>query len=139
MKLFSFSKDGGPKSNVLGLWFIEAKSLFSAALLRFSDKSRDEFHSHAFDSLSWVLSGSLTEQHLDGRMQRHHPSIKPVVTAKSTFHRVAADDVTWVFTLRGPWDKTWFERTPEGRLNILGWGRRLLASKCTSLGWNGLK
>lgn len=136
MKLFSVSKDGGPKSKVLAFWLTEIKPLFSVALMRFTAESRDEFHSHAFDSVSWVLKGKLTEEHLDGRVERHEPSITPVVTAKSTFHRVKADTVTWVLTFRGPWAKTWFERTPEGKLVTLGYGRKIINWTWTSLGWN---
>jgi hypothetical protein len=128
MKLFSISKDGGPKSHVWALWLAEIKPLFSAALLRFTDKSRDEYHSHAFDSVSWVLSGALTEEHLDGRVQRHEASLAPVVTAKSTFHRVMADGVTWVFTLRGPWAKTWQEYSAAwDEFTTLGHGRKVIS------------
>ncbi len=135
MKLFSVSKDGGPKSNVWAFWLAEIKPLFSAALLRFTDKSRDEYHSHAFDSVSWVLSGALTEEHMDGRVERHFPSWRPVVTAKSTFHRVAADGVTWVLTLRGPWARTWLEYNSDYcKLTTLGHGRKVLSRVSYYLG-----
>jgi len=82
MKLFSISKDGGPKSNVWALWLAEIKP--------------------------------------------HEASWHPVVTAKSTFHRVAADGVTWVFTLRGPWAKTWQEyNAPNKLLTTLTHGKKL--------------
>lgn len=135
MKLFSVSKDGGPKSQVYAFWLAEIKSLFSAALMRFTKHSRDEYHSHAFDSLSWVLRGALTEQHLDGRHQRHEASIKPVVTAKSTMHKVTADDTTRVFTLRGPWAKTWQEYNEyTNTLTTLSSGRKVVDEESRILG-----
>ena len=51
-------KDGGPESTVTGYWLIEYKPLFSIVLLKFEGKSRDAFHTHAFNSLSWLISGN---------------------------------------------------------------------------------
>lgn len=124
MRFLSVSKDGGPRSNTTAYWLAEIKSLFSVALLRFTEKDREEYHSHAFDSISWVLRGSLTENHLDGRVQRHHAGLTPVVTSKSTFHRVEADSTSWVLTFRGPWVRFWNEMTPDGKLVTLTHGRK---------------
>lgn len=115
MKLFYKGKDGGPQSPVTGFWLVEIKSLFSAALLRFGDGSRDEFHSHAFDSISWVLKGMLVEQHLNCGLEHHQPSFKPVITRRGTFHRVLSRGTTWVITFRGPWTKNWKEFHPVKR------------------------
>ena len=65
MKLFSYGKDGGEESTVWGYWLCEFKSLFSVALLCFEDGSREAYHDHAFNSISWVLSGKLTESIVD--------------------------------------------------------------------------
>lgn len=127
MRFFHVGKDGGPKSTVTGYWLIEIKKLFSVALLRFDDGSRDEYHSHAFDCLSWVLKGRLKEQHLDGPLEVHLPSWIPVVTLRTTFHRVVSDGTTWVFTIRGPWAKIWHEYNPNThRHTTLMNGRKLV-------------
>lgn len=118
MKLFHVAKDGGPKSNVTGFWLIEAKRLLSIALLRFADGSREEYHSHAFNSLSWVISGHLHEQHLSGKTEPHRPSLSPVTTRRSTFHRVFSLGNTWVLTIRGPWAKDWQEYSPKDQTFI---------------------
>ncbi len=112
MRLFYIGKDGGPNSTVTGYWLIELKKLFSIALLKFDNGSRDEYHSHAFDCISWVLDGCLKEQHLEGPQQVHRPSFLPVLTLRTTFHRVVSEGTTWVFTIRGPWAKTWDEYNP---------------------------
>lgn len=109
MKFFYKGKDGGPDSNVTGYWLVEIKGLFSIALLKFDHGSRQAYHSHAFNCISWVLSGLLREQHRDGRTQYHYADGIPIVTKKETFHRVFSIDTTWVFTVRGPWDKQWNE------------------------------
>ena len=128
MKIFRIAKDGGPESTVLGYWLLEVKSLISIALLRFADGSRDAYHSHAFDSLNWVLRGEVEEQHIDGRVIRHKPGLLPVITRRSTFHKVVSRGTTWVFSLRGPWARNWEEYDPSNKqYSTLTHGRRRVA------------
>lgn len=112
MKLFSKGFDGGPDSTVTGYWLTEIKRLFSVVLLKFSHGSRDEYHSHAFNSINWVLKGRVIEYTRDGDVIMHGPSLWPIITKRSTFHRVVSEGTTWVFSLRGPWKKTWLEYSP---------------------------
>lgn len=112
MKILHYGKDGGPESTVHGFWLIEIKWLFSIALLRFSNGSRDSYHSHAFNSISWLLKGRLHEHCFLGWGKIYKPSIKPIITRRSTFHKVVSEGVSWVFTIRGPWSKTWREFNP---------------------------
>jgi hypothetical protein len=120
MKLLTKSKDGGPESTVTGYFLIEWKALFSIVLLRFDRGSRDAYHSHAFNCVSWVLSGALGERHYEGDTEFHWPSFKPIVTRRSTYHKVVGlFDTTWVLSVRGPWAKTWRESTPaEGECTL---------------------
>ena len=127
MKLFYFGKDGGPDSTVWGFWPIEAKGLFSVALLCFENGSREAFHSHAFNSVSWVLTGGLTEMVLEGPELTYKPSFKPVWTPRSRFHKVASEGRSWVLTFRGPWKDTWQEYLPKLRKYVrLSSGRRII-------------
>lgn len=125
MKFLSSGKDGGPRSTVTGYWLIELKRLLSVVLLRFGDGSRDEYHSHAFHSLSWVLRGRMVEHHLDGTIVHHSASWWPVVTRRETFHRVVSEGTTWVLSFRGPWARTWREFDPKSESFVtLADGRR---------------
>lgn len=126
MKLFKYGKDGGPESTVWGFWLCEFKSLFSIAILCFEDGSREAYHTHAFNSISWVLKGSLVEKFLGVYWPRlHRPSIKPVITKRWHFHRVTSVGRTYVLTFRGPWSKTWKEYLPqENKFIILAEGRK---------------
>lgn len=130
MKFFTKRTDGGPDSNVMGYWLIEWKSLFSIALLRFSKGSREAFHSHAFNSISWVLKGVLFEQRVlnEGLKGSYFiPSLRPVITTRDNLHKVfGVADATWVLTFRGPWSKTWKERFPDGKEITLTDGRKVL-------------
>lgn len=122
MKLFSISKDGGPKSRVWGYFLIEAKKLLSVALLHFKDGGRETYHSHAFNSISWLLHGELREEMLDGRVIVYKPSIKPIKTYRQTFHRVYSKKNSWVLTFRGPWTNTWHE-FEDDKMTTLTHGR----------------
>jgi hypothetical protein len=110
MKFLSISKDGGEESNVWAYWLIEIKPLFSIALLRFENGTREAYHSHAFNCISWLLSGGLGEEFALGYpVRQYQPSIKPIITKRETFHKVYSRGRSWVLTFRGPWKDTWLE------------------------------
>lgn len=128
MKLFKWCKDGGPESNVSGLFFLEWKGGFSVALLRFAGGSRDAYHSHAFNALSWVLTGRLIEY---GPMQAaqlatYTPSLLPVFTPRSRLHEVHSVGTSWVLTFRGPWEDVWQEIRPNEGVVVLTHGREII-------------
>ena len=112
MKLLSFAKDGGKESHVTGFWFVEMKNLFSFVLLKFSKGTREAFHSHAFNALTWFLKGKVTEYHIDGRKIDWQPSLLPKYTPRSCFHKVYAHEDTYAFSIRGPWALVWKEFLP---------------------------
>lgn len=135
MKLFKVSKDGGPDSNVTGFFLIEIKSLFSIVLLRFTNGSRDVFHSHAFNSLSWILRGRLSESRLVD-IRKHptgfaqtvfRPSIFPIWTSRTNIHKVSSVGTTYVISFRGPWEYFWQEVDFKTRIvTTLKHGRRIV-------------
>jgi hypothetical protein len=135
MRLFHWGKDGGYESTVWGFWLCEFKSLFSIVLLCFENGTREAYHNHAFGSISWVLTGKLSEHMLTSRwegapcgpMLHHTPSARPIITRCSTFHQVRSTGRTWVLSFRGPWKKTWREYLPhENRFVTLTHGRRVV-------------
>lgn len=124
MRLLEVSKDGGPESTVWAYWLVEIKWLFSIVLLRFENGSRDAYHDHAFNSVSWVLSGRLHEEEKGARENApvddwkwytdvHVASPFPVITRRNTFHKVTSIGRSWVLSFRGPWAKTWHEYDPK--------------------------
>lgn len=131
MKLFYKGKDGGSDSKVTGYWLIESKRFISIALLRFDKGSREAFHTHAFNAISWVLRGELNEVIKGDSLGRisYKPSLIPIRTPRECFHRVfGMADVTWAFTIRGPWSKTWKEYIPADDAEItLTNGRKVVA------------
>jgi hypothetical protein len=118
MKFFSKGKDGGDESTVTGYWLIEIKNLFSIVLLKFEGDSRDAFHEHAFNSISWLLKGRLQEEFQDKTYKFYMPSFKPIITKKTTCHKVDSGGTSWVLSFRGPWNKTWKEYLPQGERTL---------------------
>lgn len=127
VKILHYGKDGGPESKVWGFWLLGVKRLFSIALLRFEDGSREAYHSHAFNCVSVVLRGTLIEHHLRRLLPEIHTAGAVIVTRRDTFHKVVSVGRTWVLTLRGPWSDTW-EESVNGRRFTLTHGRRELAA-----------
>lgn len=136
MRWFFKGKDGGPESNVTGYWLVEAKNGLSIVLLRFDEGSREAYHDHAFNALSWVLKGHLTEF---TRVAEFHdedfvewddllPSFKPVFTPRDRMHKVyGMAKRTWVLSFRGPWLIRWHEWLPELRKYVtLTHGRKIV-------------
>lgn len=110
MKIFKKSYDGGKDSGVTGYWLIECKSLFSVVILRFSKGSREAFHSHAFNALTWWLKGEVLESKLNDYGEKFwKPSILPKYTKRDCFHKIFALETSWAISFRGKWKETWQE------------------------------
>lgn len=123
MKFLQRCKDGGKESTVWAYFLTEIKSLFSIALLKFENGSREAYHDHAFNCISWVLSGHLEEHILDGGINHYKPSLIPIITKMDTFHKVYSHGNTWVLTFRGPWVNMWHEFV-NGKKITLTHGRK---------------
>ena len=102
MRLLQKTKDGGPASPVTAYFLCEFKGLFSVALLRFGEGSRSNYHSHAFNALTFFLKGSMNEYMEDGPIVPYK-KFKPKLTRRNDVHKVYAREVSWALTFRGPW------------------------------------
>lgn len=130
MKLFSKAKDGGPESPVDAFFIVEIKSLLSIAILRFNKGSRETYHTHAFNALTWFLWGDLVEESLNTEYNYtnyyfYNRSLLPKLTRRSKNHRVFAYKTSWCFTVRGPWASTWTE-DDETHHTVLTHGRKIV-------------
>jgi len=123
-------KDGGGESTVTGYFLIESKRLVTVVLLRFDGPSREAYHEHAFNCVSWLLAGRLQETFANSKsVRRYTPSWLPFITRRSDFHKVSSETPrSWVLSIRGPWSDTWREQLPlEGnRVRTLTHGREEL-------------
>lgn len=131
MRFLEKAKDGGRESTVDAYFLIEIKGLLSVALLRFSKGSRQNFHSHAFNALTWFLKGSMVEHRKHGAVEvakKYKRTLLPKVTKRDNLHKVVANEVSWCLTLRGRWQDTWQEQTPVGEVINLTHGRKIVKS-----------
>lgn len=127
MRFLFGAKDGGSESHVY-MYGLESKGLGSILALRFEDGSREAFHSHAFGAVSWLLTGCLIERVREPFVGRvtYWPSLRPILTARARMHKVSSVGRSWVFSLRGPWAKTWQEIRPiEGQVTLTHGRRRV--------------
>lgn len=126
MRFLFKAKDGGPESLVYGYWLFESKNFGSIVLLCFLQGSRESYHTHAFNAVSWILKGKLREVFIDGIERFLIPSIFPLYTPREHFHRVFGESTkTWVLSFRGPWVSSWKEWLPNlNKIIILTHGRK---------------
>lgn len=131
MRFMQFRKDGGPNSTVDGFFVIEIKRLFSIVVLRFGQGSRDDYHSHAFNALTWWLTRGVIEYTLkDGKVtsKAWGPSLFPKVTPKSQVHKLFALKTAWAVSVRGPWSDYWVDVNVEkNTITTYTWGRKVVS------------
>lgn len=115
-RFFYVKPDGGKSSGVTAFFLIEWKALFSIGILHFKKGTREAYHNHAFNALTWWLKGGVTEIMLDGREKVFKPSFKPKYTSKDCFHKVKSHEDSYALTFRSNWKNTWEE--VRGNKNI---------------------
>ena len=108
-RFFYVKPDGGKNSGVTAYFLIERKILFSIGILRFNKGTREAYHNHAFNALTWWFKGNVTEIKIEGEEKNFKPSFIPKYTSKNNFHKVKANETTFALTFRGPWKNTWEE------------------------------
>lgn len=118
MKVLEKAKDGGPDSPVDAYFLLEIKGLLSIALLKFNEGGRENYHTHAFDALTWFLFGNLIEEDISGDTYKYKFSILPKITKRDKNHRVKANKDSWCLTFRGPWRDYWTEDNPNTKETI---------------------
>ena len=123
-KLFFKKFDGGKDSGVTGYMLIEWKKVCSIGVLHFKKGTRDAYHNHAFNAITWWLRGNVTEEMISGTKKGYKPSLKPKITKRSCFHKVIAHVSSWALTFRGPWNDTWKELRRNNEEITLTHGRK---------------
>jgi mannose-6-phosphate isomerase-like protein (cupin superfamily) len=126
MRLFFKAKDGGPDSSVTGYWLIESKKFFSIVLLKFDGRSREAYHTHAFNAWSWILpSGLGMMEYLEDGSSKFLKPDSLVFTPRDRMHKVDSNGTTWVLSFRGPWLDNWKEINEHGH-QTLTHGRKVM-------------
>ena len=129
MRIFQKAKDGGPSSPVDAYFLFEIKWLGSIAILKFNKGAREAFHTHAFGAWTWFISGDLQEELFDGTINQYKKSFLPKYTKKDNNHRVKAQEDSYCFTMRGPWEKFWTEDNKETNIRTAFTNHRVIVSE----------
>lgn len=120
--------DGGEKSGVTGYFLIEWKPLFSIVLLHFTKGSRENYHDHAFNAITWFIKGAVFECKYTPdiiSVKQYKASWRPKFTPRNNMHKIFAYTDTWALSFRGPWRDVWQEYSPsEDRFIKLTHGRK---------------
>ena len=135
-RLFYTKPDGGKDSGVTAYFLIEWKPVISICLLHFKagETARENFHEHAFNALTWWLSGEASESRMwyrgedDWRLslREYERSLIPKVTKRDNLHKVHTYTDSWALSLRGPWKNTWREMGINGEFTTLTHGRKVV-------------
>jgi hypothetical protein len=78
-RVFYKKPDGGKDSGVTAYFLIEWKILFSIGVLRFKKGTREAYHNHAFNALTWWLKGKVTEEKINGEKKDFEKHFKSFV------------------------------------------------------------
>jgi len=125
-RFFLKKSDGGKDSGVYSILFFEWKPVCSFGFLRFSKGTRRNFHSHAFNAITFWLKGKVEEETWQGETKTFIPSFRPKITKRDKIHRVKGIETTWAWTMRGAWSDQWSEIDKDGNKIILTHGRKVL-------------
>ena len=117
-RIFFKKYDGGKESNVHGYMLVEWKPVCSIGILYFKKGSREVFHNHAFNAITWWLKGKVTELQTSGVKKDFSPSLRPKITKRDCFHKVISHCNTYAITFRGPWNDTWKEIGKNGEVTL---------------------
>lgn len=131
MRLLEWAADGGKDSGVRAFVIVEIKCLFSIMVLFFPQGTREKFHSHAFNAVTWWLRGYVWEERLFTSVRRYSASWRPKFTSYDNAHRVCGGvDGAVALTFRGQWRDTWYEYDTVKRFRYtLTHGRQVLAKE----------
>lgn len=117
MKFFKKAPDGGETSGVTGYYFPEIKPLFSIVLLKFNTGTREAYHSHAFNAVTFWIKGKVIEHDVGGDRRSYKAGMFKY-TPRDKFHRVEALTDTWAISIRGRWVAKWQELRRGGLVNL---------------------
>lgn len=103
-----------------GIWFYNWKTI-----------KQNRFHTHAFSSLAFTLSGSYTQEVIKNGVintEVVRNLLQPRFLQKNYCHRILkADPNTWTMVFFGPWSEYWWEYFDDTKTWVkYTWGRKVV-------------
>lgn len=85
--------------------------------MKFNKGTREAYHKHVFDALTWWLWGSVIEHVFNENNEDNNkvekinwcPWILPKYTPCDNLHKIEALETSYAISFRGPWKDTWYE------------------------------
>lgn len=101
------------EQDVTEITVLEWKKLFSIKLFHFhkTNGSQDRFHTHSFNSVSFLLKGNYVEEVVVDGFVKPLPRnrSKIIYIPKGEFHRITKSDGCKTLLITGPWEPEWVE------------------------------
>ena len=117
------------KGHIIQYTIFESKKLGGIWIYNWKTILQNRFHTHAFSSYAFLLSGSYTEEVIkDGKIETRTVNqwLKPRYLPKKYCHRILkADPNTWTIVFFSKWIPYWWEYFADSKTWIkYGWGRK---------------
>jgi len=117
------------KGHIIQFTFFESKYIGGIWLYNWKTIEQNRFHSHAFNSLCFLLRGSYQEEVLIGdkkELRTVNQWLKPRFLPRNYTHRILeAEPNTWTIVFFGRWQKTWKEYFEDTQTWVeYTWGRK---------------
>lgn len=101
------------QQNVTELTILEWKKLFSIKLFHFhkSTGCQDRFHTHSFNSISFLIKGNYVEEILRGDtvVPYNRNRSRFIYIPSNEYHRITRSDGCRTLLITGPWEPEWKE------------------------------
>lgn len=120
--------------HIIQYTIFESKYLGGIWLYNWKTIKQNRFHTHAFNSIAFLLSGNYLEEVItDGKIKTRlvNQWLKPRFLPKNYCHRIlAASTNTWTIVFFGKWIPYWWEYFADTKTWVkYGWGRKVIEKK----------
>lgn len=122
------------EGHIIQYTLFEHKKIGGIWLYNWKTIDQNRFHTHAFSSVAFTLSGKYTEEVIkDGKIERRdvRQLFRPRRLPENYCHRIlAADPNTWTMVFFGKWTDHWWEYFQDTKTWVkYSWGRKVIDKK----------
>lgn len=120
--------------HIIQYTLFESKYIGGIWLYNWKTIKQNRFHTHAFNSIAFLLSGKYTEEVIENgqiKFKVVHQQFKARFLPKNYCHRILkADPNTWTIVFFGRWIPYWWEYFEDTKTWVkYGWGRKVIEKK----------
>lgn len=118
--------------HIIQYTLFEHKKIGGIWLYNWKTIKQNRFHTHAFNSIAFLLRGGYTEQVIRNtgviEWNKVNQWLKPRFLPMNYTHRICeAEPNTWTIVFFGPWKKYWYEFFEDTKTWVkYTWGRKVV-------------